>query len=163
MIRNGLGPLAVIAVLGLILGACANPAGSGGGQLASVGPSRAGPSASLSGAAAYAYHVDATFDTITAIFQDAEGSSLEQYAADSQFAVWELAWIAAQPVIPCLAPAADQWAAAIALLKADMDRSGEDFRSNNTLAIASANAQFDPARPLLLLARQAVDAAVADC
>ena len=163
MIRIRLGPLALAVVLGLTLGACANLAGSGGGLAASAGASGAGPSASPSDAAAYAHHGDTTFDTITAIFQDAEGSSLEQYAADSQFAAWELAWIVAQPVITCLAPAADQWGAAIALLKSDMDRSVEDFRSNNTLAIASANAQFDPARPQLLLARQAVDAAAADC
>jgi hypothetical protein len=163
MIRRGLGSIPLVLALALCLGACASPAGSGGGPAASAGPGGAGPSSSLSGAAAYAHHVDTTFDTITAIFQDAEGSSLEQYAADSQFAVWEQAWMAAQPVIPCLASASGQWAAAIALLKADMDHSVEDFRSNNTLAIASANAQFDPARPQLLLARQAVDAAAADC
>ncbi len=163
MFRTGLGLLALAAALALGLGACASPARSGGGPAGSAGPGEPGPSASLSGAAAYAHHVDTTFDTITAIFQDAEGSSLEQYAADSQFAVWEQAWIAAQPAVPCLASAADQWAAAVALLKTDMDSSVEDFRSNNTLAVASANAQFDPARPQLLLARQAVDAAAADC
>ncbi len=144
----------LFAAVALVLGACNNPATTRSG---------AGPSATVTGAAAYATHVDSTFDTITAIFRDAEGSSLEQYAADSRFAVYEQGWIAAQPAIPCLAAAAAGWASAIATLKADMDMSVEDFRSGNAVAIASSNAQFDPARPQLLLARQAVDEAAARC
>jgi hypothetical protein len=154
MIRRGIAPLVLGWVAALILGACTNPATTGIG---------ADPLASLTGVAAYAAHVDATFDTITAIFQDAEGSSLEQYAADSRFAVYAQTWIAAQPPIPCLAAAAAQWTSAIATLKADMDASVEDFRSGNAAAIASSNAQFDPARPQLLLAKDAVDQAAARC
>ncbi len=117
----------------------------------------------LKPAAAFAAHVDATFNTLSAIFTDAEGAMLEQFATDSEFAATEEAWIRSQPRLPCLAAAADQYAAAIASLKMAMDASVEDYRIGNAAAVASLNAKVDPVRSTLLVAKQAVDAAAGRC
>lgn len=172
MTTRGISPPVLVAAVALVLVACilvvlvnanGNRPTTGGAPVPTAQAAGAGPSVSLNEAATYAAHVDATFDTLTAIFQDAEGSSLEQFAADSHYAAEEETWIAAQPRLPCLAAAATQYASSIALLKADMDASVEDFKSGNAVAIASSNAQIDPARPALLLAKEAVDEAAARC
>ncbi|HLY15212.1 MAG TPA: hypothetical protein VKR24_12755 [Candidatus Limnocylindrales bacterium] len=117
----------------------------------------------LGPAAAYASHVDATFYTLSAIFEDAEGGSLEQFAGDSTFARDEELWIDAQPRLPCLTAAANQWARAIAALKAAMDTSVRAYQSDDATALASLSAKTDPVRSTLLTAKQAVDEAAARC
>jgi hypothetical protein len=130
---------------------------------AAANPSPSLPPPSPGTPAAYVRHVDQTFDTITAIFADGEGASYEQFATNADFAASEQSWIAANPIAPCLAPAARLWAAGIAALKADMDRAAAEFKSGNPAVIASANTQYDPDQPELLRAKQAIDAALAGC
>jgi hypothetical protein len=169
--RRGSAPVVVAGVV-LLIGAClglvlavakGHPGTSGGALVPTALPPVVVQTANLDPAASYASHVDTTFYTLSAIFEDAEGASLEQFAGDSTSAVEEETWIAAQPRLPCLAAAANQWRAAIAALKAAMDTSVEAYQSKDVQAIASLNAKTDPVRSILLSAKQAVDEAAARC
>ncbi|HEY7936860.1 MAG TPA: hypothetical protein VID26_06995 [Candidatus Limnocylindrales bacterium] len=155
--------VALLASIVVVLSASIGNLQNDAGFVRTAPPAVTVPTPDLNPAAAFAAHVDATFNTISAIFTDAEGATLEQFATDSEFAASEEAWIRSQPRLPCLAAAAAQYAAAIASLKMAMDASVEDYRTGNAAAVASLNAKVDPARSTLLIAKEAVDEAAARC
>ena len=162
------GPVAAVAVvliasIAVVVASLIGNRGNHDGLLPTHPPALTVQTPVLEPAAAFAAHVDATFNTISAIFEDAEGSSLEQFASDSAFAATEDPWISSQPRLPCLTAAAAQDASAFASLKAAMDASVEDYEAGNSVAVASLNAQTDPARSTLLAAKEAVDEAAARC